>query len=480
MLDLRTETLSGIKWSVVNSVAGRIIGFLLGVILARLLSPSDFGTVGMTAIFVSLASVLVDSGFSLSLVRKANITKEDTSTVFFFNLVISIIICSVLCLLSYRIALFLKVPEVEGILKVSAMTLVVGALGSVQFALLTKAVDFKKQAIITLSAQMLSGVLGIYLAYYGYGVWAIVWQSFAAAAIRTFIVWIVSDWHPNMCFSISSFKELFGFGGNLAINGLLDIFFRDGTGLIIGKYYTPEQLGFYSRGQSTAQLPSSFLYGMVGNVTFPVLAKIQDDDERLLLVYRKFMKMFSLIIFFVMTLLIAVAKPLTIVVFTSKWEDSIVYLQLFCFIYMLYHVHALNFNYLMVKGRSDWALKKELINKGVKFVLLLSLINFGVLYICIAFCISSVFDIIVNTVVNGHLFNYGFRKQCSDFIPYLLLSLVCCAPAFASSYLIDDIYISLLIGITMPSTIYVSCLLLRKDEVFNELIKITPLRRYIS
>lgn len=470
MNSLKQETLTGFKWSAFNSVGGRIVSFLIGVVLARLLSPVDFGYVGMTAIFFSLAYVIVDSGFSNALIRKIDLKEEDKSTVFFFNIGVSCLLFVLLYFLSDYIADYLNAPILSGIVKLSSLSFFVGAFGSVQNSLMIKTVNFKTPAIITLCSQVFSGLLGIALAYLGYGVWALVWQSFSATCIRTISLWIVSDWRPNWCFSIKAFKELFGFGGNLAINGLLDIFFRDGIGLIIGRYYTPQQLGYYTRGQHTAQLPSSFLYGMVGNVTFPVLSKVQNDDEQLLRVYRRFMRSFSLVVFFAMILLAAVAKPFTIFVFSEKWSESIVFLQLFSITYMFYHVHALNFNYLMVKGRSDWALKKEIINKSVKIVLLILLIPYGVKQICIAFFISSVFDIFVNTIVTGCLFKYGFFKQFSDFSPYLIISLISCIPAFVCSYLIVDNLIALMCGIGLSTLLYIGLLTLKKDKTYNELL----------
>jgi O-antigen/teichoic acid export membrane protein len=480
MNDIKSEALHGIKWSVVNSVGGKVIGFLIGVVLARLLSPSDFGTVGMVAIFFSLAAIIVDSGFSSALIRKPDVTEKDTSTVFYFNIVISFIVLLLLFALSGTVASYLNAPVLSDIIKLTALSIFIGSFGSVQFALLKKDVNFRTPALITLTAQLVSGIIGVVLAYKGYGPWALVWQAFMSTTIKTIVVWFVSKWRPKLIFSWNSFKNLFAFGGNLAINSLLDVFFQDGIGLIIGKFYTPSQLGLYTRGQGTAQLPSSFLYNAVGSVTFPVLSKIQNDEKRLLEVYRSFMKTFSMVVFFVMILLIAVAKPLTVFLFSEKWIDSVIYLQLFSVVYMFYHVHALNFNFLMVKGRSDWALKKELINKGVKFILLLTLIKYGVVYVCIAFCLSSIFDIFVNTTVTGYLFKYGFKEQFKDFIPYLLISIMCCLPSFVITYIFEVPFVSLVLGGFVAISLYIGYFLLTKDEVFYKLVQLTPFKNRID
>lgn len=462
----------------VNSIGGKIITFLLGVILARLLSPSDFGVVGMTAIFFALANILIDSGFASALVRKLNMSDKDTSTVFYFNLVVSAVLSLLIIVSSSAIANYLNAAILTDIIKVSAITLFVGALGSVQIALLVKKVDFKTIAILTIVSQSVSGALGVVLAYNGFGPWALVWQSLTAASFKTILVWIISKWRPKLLFSFESLKSMFGFGANLAINNVLDTFFRDGIGMIIGKYYSTDQLGYYTRGQNTAQIPSSFLFGIIGQVTFPVLSKIQNEDVRLLSIFRKFMKMFSLLIFFFMILLIAIAKPLTIILFTEKWLDSVIFLQLFSFSFLFYHIHALNGNYLLVKGRSDWILKKEIINKTFKILVLVSMISKGVVFITIAFCCSTVFDLIVNTLVTGYLFSYGLSRQLKDVSVYFILSIFCCLPAFLSSYLISNAFLSLPIGVISSCILYISVLIYRKDCVFEELINISPFKKY--
>lgn len=474
--NLKTQTLKGVKWSMINSIGGKVIGFLLGVLLARLLSPSDFGLVGMAAIFFAISNIIIDGGFASALVKKQNMTNEDASTVFYFNIVVCIIMCSLICVFSENIAAFLNAPVLKDMVKVSALSMLFGSFGSVQFALLTKQVDFKTQALITLFSQITSGFVGVYLAYEGYGAWAIVWQSFCASAARTVTVWMWSKWRPTLCFSIKSFKELFSFGANLTINSVLDTFFREGIGMIIGKYYSVEQLGLFTRGQHTAQLPSTFLYAMASQVTFPILAKIQDEDERLFAIYRKFMRMFSIIIIFSMILLISIAKPLTIFLFTDKWLDSVIFLQLYCAIYTFNHIHALNYNFLLVKGRTDWILKKEIINKSFKILVVIALLPYGVLNICVAYLISTLFDLCVNTTISGRLFGYGFKQQLADVMPYLLLAIGCCVPPLMLSSVIENPLISLSLGIPSSIILYIVCLTLKKDIYFYELLCISPLR----
>ncbi len=479
MSDLKTETIHGVKWTALNSIAGKVVSFLLSVVLARLLSPSDYGIVGMTAIFFALAQILVDSGLSTSLIRKKNISEEDSSTIFFFNIGVSTLCYILLFLFAPQISIFLNSEELIAIIRVSALSMVIGAFGSVHYTLMTKNCDFKTPTLIAFPTQVVSGVIGIILAYIGYGPWALVWQQLIWEILRTIAIWFHSSWRPRILFSSKSFKELFGFSGNIAINSLLDTFFQQGIGMLIGKYYTPKQLGYYTRGQQTAQFPSSFLFDTVGRVLLPVLSKIQDDDERLIYVYRKYLRMFSLVVFFCMILLVVIARPFVSFLFTEKWLPAVIFLQLFSLSMMFYHVHASNWTLLLVKGRSDWALKKEIINKTFKFIVILSAIPMGPIYICIALCLSSVFDLFVNAWVAGRLFDFGIKKQSADFLPYLILSIICCCPSYALSLIEINDFVLIVLQSILATVFYFGFLYFRKDENLSELIRLTPLKKII-
>ena len=480
MDDIRQETKRGVKWSGINAIANKFVSFLLGIVLARLLSPDDFGVVGMTTIFFTLAQILIDSGFSTALIRKKNCTIEDASTIYYFNIFVSLVCCIAIWGFSPNIAEFLHAPVLKDIVKVSAVSMVVGSLGSVHFVMMTKAVDFKTPALISFPSQLIGGLFGVYLAFHGYGPWALVWQVFSANLLRTIVVWLVSNWRPSIVLSWKSFKELYGFSFNIAINAVLDAFYREGIGMVIGKHYSPSQLGYYSRGQGTAQLPSQFLFSIVEGVTFPVLAKIQDDDERLMRVYSQYMKVFSMIIFFVMILFVALSRPLVIFLYTEKWIPAVLFMQIFGLRYMIYHIHAINWNLLMVKGKSNWALKKEILNKTFNFTCVIVAIPFGPIWICAATLFSSILNIVVNLWVSGHLFNYGIKRQMHDFMPYLFLSLTFCIPAFLSSFFISNSFAALLVGGFISCFLYFGYFLIRKDEIFYEVSQMTPLKNYIN
>ena len=470
MSDIKSETIHGVKWSAISNFSNTIVSFLVGIVLARLLDPSDYGTVGMTAIFFAIAGIFVDGGFGAALIRKKDLTEEDCSTVFYFNIVASIIVYSLLFCASPYIADFLNAPVLREIIRISGLNMIIGSFGSIHFSLLTKKVNFKTPALLGLSLNMINAIIGIYMAYHGYGVWALVVPGVLVCVMRVIAIWMISPWRPKRVFSIKSFKEMFSFSSNLVVNAILDKFYNEGTQMVIGRFYTPQMLGYYSKGLSTAQLPSISLYNVVGGVTFPVLAKIQDDNNTLVYVYSRYIRILSMVIFFAMILLAALARPYTLLLYSEKWEAAVIFLQLFCFRYLLYHIHAINWNLLLVKGRSDIALKKEIINKTVKFTLLITSIPFGVVAICLAQICGSIFDLFVNTYYAGKVCNMGFRKQTSDFVPYLILAIFSCLPAFAITYLQINHLLTLIIGVLSAFFLYWGYLWLRKDENLKELV----------
>lgn len=480
MSDLKKETVRGVKWTAFNSFANRLVHFGLGIVLARLLSPEDFGIVGMTMIFFAVANILVDSGLSTSLLRKKELVEADCSTIFYFNILVSVICFISLFFAAPYIAEFFKVEILDPIIKVSALSVVINALGCVQKTLMQKRLDFRTPALLELPANILGGLAGIVLAYKGCGPWAIVAQSLVTAAYTVIGYWVKSPWKPCLIFSWKSFKELFGFSSNIMINAFVDKIYNEGTGMIVGKFYSPAQLGYYTRGLQTAQLPSTVLNNIVSQVTLPVLSKIQDDEEKLMSVYRKYMRIMSLVIFFGMILLVALAKPFIIVLYTEKWIPAVIFLQIFCLRFMLFHIHSINWNLLMVKGRSDWALKKEIVNKGISFALLIVSIPMGVTYMCFAVFLASVCNIFVNTWVAGHLFDFGFKKQFSDFMPYLIKSVIACLPAFVLPLVCHCSLIVLLVGSIMSVLLYVIILYVLKDDCFKELVLLTPVKKFVK
>lgn len=465
---IKEQTLSGVKWSAIGRFSTQGISFVIGLILARLLSPADYGIVGMLGIFFAIAQTFIDSGFGSALIRKKDCTDADYSTAFYFNIVVGIVCFLILFLSAPFIANFFDTPILKDISRVLGIGMFVNSLTLVQGAKLTAALDFKSQAKISLITTILSGIIGITMAYTGHGVWSLVYQSISSTIIRTILLWYITHWMPQMTFSKQSFKSLFGFGSKILTANLLHTVYTNLTTIIIGKFYTAKDLGYYSRGESLATFSSSNITNILQSVTYPILSKIQDDDEHLIQVYRKYISMTSMIIFFGMFLMASLAEPLIITLLTDKWANSIIFLQVFCFAWMFDHLCVLNLNILYVKGRSDLVLRLEVIKKTISISMIIAAIPFGVLAICISRAIYTQIAVIINTYYTSKLYGLGYIDQVKDFIKYLIFSVIAVLPAYLLTFTSLHNIAILAIGGISACAIY--WFLLRKDENFKEVI----------
>lgn len=468
--NITKETLKGAKWTAIEKIALQGIQFVIGLILANLLSPSDFGLVGMLTVFIALSQVFVDGGFSNALIRKIERTEEDYSTAFFFNLGVGAVCYLILFGIAPWVAFFFKSPILTDLLRVVGISVFINSLTIVQVAKLTTEINFKVQARTSVLATLISGMAGIYMAYTGFSVWALAWQTVIAAGLRCIFLWYQTQWRPRLIFSKKSFQDLFSYGSKLLTAGIIGTIYTNLSTIVIGKFYTPKDLGFYTRGQQFARLPSSSIMETIGRVTFPILAKIQNDDERLIMVYRKYIRMTSLPIFFILTLLATISKPLILVLLSEKWESAVIFLQIFCFAYITEHLSTLNLNMLQVKGRSDIFLKLEIIKKTIAVTLLLCSIPFGVIFICLSNVIYSQIALVFNTYYTGKMFNLGYLKQLSDFLKYAIVSLLACAPSYVLTFTSWSPIWQLLLGTITALLLYL--LILRKDATLSELISI--------
>lgn len=470
MGEIRQQTMRGMKWTAIEKFSIQGVNFLLGIVVARLLTPADYGLIGMLGIFFAISQTLIDSGFSNALIRKLDCTEKDYSTVFYFNIVVSAFCSLALFFASPLIALFFKQPVLEQITRVYCVNLFLGSLCGVQYAKLTRDVNFKPQAQVNFISALLSGLIGLLLAYLGYGVWALVWQSIAANVIRTVAMFSIVRWWPSLIFSKESFKELFGYGSKLMASGLLHTFYSELSTILIGRFYTPAALGNYSRGTSIASMPCNTLSGMVQRVTFPIFAKLQNDDERLIAVYRKYMKLIGMVLCFMCVLLAFIAKPLVLILLTQKWIGAVIFLQVFSFAVMFDPLCSLNLNLLQIKGRSDLFLRLEVIKKTISIAMLLCAVPFGVLAICIMKVIYTQIAVAINTYYTGKLFGIGYLKQLTDFLPYLFYSVLACSVIVVLSFVCSNNWAIIISGILLSTLFYLIILRLRKDDIYLEYV----------
>ena len=468
MGELKDKAISGVKWNAIGRFSTQGVNFIIGLILARLLSPSDYGVVGMVGIFFAIAQTFIDSGFGSALIRKNDCTDTDYSTAFYFNVIVGLVCCIVLWIASPLIANFFNTPILKDLVKVMSLNMFVSSFAIVHGTKLTHAVDFKSQSIVNLLTAVLSGTMGIFMAYKGFGVWSLVFQQLIATVLRVVLLVAITKWFPKRLFSKASFKYLFNFGSKILTASILHTIYANMTTLIIGKFYTAKDLGYYSRGESLATYPSTNITGILQSVTYPVLSKIQDDDEHLIQSYRKLISMTSLVIFFGMFLLAALAKPLIVTLLTDKWLDAVIYLQIFCFAYMFDHICALNLNILYVKGYSNLVLKLEVIKKTISISMILAAVPFGVMAICIARALYTQIAVVINTYYTGKLFGLGYVKQVKDFSKYLIYSIIAVIPAFLITLINVHNVVQLIAGCAFACLIYY--MLLHNDAYLKELI----------
>lgn len=469
---VRESTISGVKWTAIEQFSTQAIGFVLGVILARLLNPSDYGTVGLLSIFMAVSNTFIDSGFGQALIRKKDCTDVDYSTIFYFNLAVSSACYLILFACSPLIASFFNMPILSSVVKIYCLTLVIESFGIVPRAWLSKNLEFKSISKINVLSSLFSAVIGVALAYAGLGVWALVWQSLLSVVFSNIVLWIISKWKPVGRFSKKSFKEMFGFGSKLLAGGLLWQINSNLTPLIVGKFFSARALGLLSKGSSVAGMPASFIFGILSRVSFPILATLQDDRERLINVYRKLIKFSSMLIMFALLLLAALAKPVVLILFTEKWVSCVIYLQLVTFAVMTDHIDKLNLNLLIVVGRSDLHLKLEVYKRVISLAMLFGSIPFGVVGICVSRILYAQIALMFNTYYTGKLFGMGYWRQWKDFFPYVLFGVIAVAPAFMLTYTSLSNWIVILIGAMLAMVLYFGALKLRNDESYSELMSL--------
>lgn len=398
------------------------VQFLFGIILARLLSPDDYGIIAMPLVFLAIAQCFIDSGFSSALVRKPDLKEEDLSTAFYFNIMVGIVCYSILFFTSPLIADFYNTPILSDLLKVTALATLFNPLCAVQQTILTRKIDFRTQAVISLASALISGIIGISMAYNGYGVWSLVLQQVGGYVLRTILMWSLSGWRPKLLWSWDSFRYLWEFGNKLLASGLLDTIYSNIYPIVIGKFFSAKDLGNYTRAQNFSTLPSSNITGVLQRVTFPVLSKMQNEDERLAINYRKILRLSALLIFPLMMMLSAVADPLVRILLTDKWEDCIILLQILCFSMMWYPIHAINLNLLQVKGRSDLFFRLEVIKKLMATVVMCITIPNGIIWMVSGGIVTSMISLIINTYYTGKLIKVGYLIQMKDLLPIFALS----------------------------------------------------------
>jgi len=468
-LSLKNKTVTGLIWSFIDQFANLGITFVIGIILARLLSPREFGLIGMITVFIAVSESFINSGFSQALIRKKDCTQTDYSTVFYYNLIVGVIFFIILFFTAPTISNFFNEPILKPIVQVFGLSVIIGSLTLIQRTILTKRIDFKLQANISVISSIGSGILAITMAFKGFGVWSLVVQRLTKEVINSILLWLWNRWKPMLVFSKQSFKELFGFGSKLLLVGLIDTFYRNIYYLVIGKYFSAQELGFYTRADQFKSLPSKNLNNIIGRVSYPVLSNIQDDIPRLKNSYKKLIRSTMFITFILMLGMAAVAEPMTITLIGEKWRPSIIYLQMLCFVGMMFPLHALNLNMLQVKGRSDLFLRLEIIKKTLAIPTIVIGIIWGIKIMIAGMMVNTLVFYYINSLWSGKMIGYSIKQQIEDILPSFVLALIMAGVVFIVGFLLPFKPLwNFLIQITVGATfIFAFCELTKfKDYIF--------------
>lgn len=420
---LNGKTIHGVIWSLIDNVSSSGVIFFVGIILARLLTPEEYGVMAMVSIFIAISNSIIDSGFSSALIRKVKVKPIEYNTVFYFNLLISLLLYICLFFISPFIALFFREPILCEVMRVIGLILIINALSIIPYTIFVREINFKTQTIISLIASVGSGVIGVWMAFSGQGVWSLVGQQLGRQCLNTLFLWFFCHWKPTVSFSMTAFKEMFGFGSKLLLSGLLDTIYKDIYYIVIGRCFSSSILGQYTRAKQFSMVFSTNLTTVVQRVSFPVLSSIQDDSIRLREAYRKVIKSTMLVSFACMLGLAAIAKPLLILLISDKWLPAVYFLQIVCFSNMLYPLHAINLNILKVKGRSDVFLKLEVIKKVLAIFPILVGVYLGIEMMLWGSVIISVISYFLNAYYSASLINYSVYEQLKDIFPSFIVSL---------------------------------------------------------
>jgi teichuronic acid exporter len=455
MTSLQNKAVRGVAWSGLDQVSRQGIMFVVGVVLARLLTPAEFGLVGLTVFFLAITQVLVDSGFTQALIRRQHCTPSDYSTVLYFNLVLAALLYVALLAAAPAIASFFDEPALKAVLSVTGIVIVVNAAAIVQRAILTKRIDFRTQTRISISAAVLAGGLGIVLAIRGFGVWSLVWMMVLRDGLTTLLFWGWTTWRPTWTFDRVAFKEMFGFGYKLMLVGVIDQTYKNIFYVVIGKFFSPADLGQYTRAQQFSSLPSQSLTSIIQRVSYPLLSSVQDDRDRLRKAYRKVITSTMVLTLLCMLGMAAVARPVVLLLIGEQWLPAIDYLRILCVLGVFYPLHAINLNMLAVQGRSDIFLRLELIKKGLALLVIWVGIRYGIMAMLYAMVLNSCLAFLLNSFYSGRLIGYSTWQQVRDIFPSVGVTVtIAVVVHVAGLWLPTGLFVTLLLQVLLGAGLF--------------------------
>ena len=473
MASLRNEAIKGMSWAAIEKFTSQAIAFILGIIMARLLSPADYGVIGMTGIFIGIAGTLVDSGLGTALIQKKEKKKDDYSTLFVFNFGISTLLYLILFIAAPWIAEFYKTPVLKDVTRVITFQLVLNALFNAHYTKLRIDLQFKAMSIISLVSQIMTGCVGVFFAFIGWGVWALVWQTIFSCIIRGLMaVAYLKWWMPGTGFSKDSFRYLFGFGSKILASSLINTIYGNVYTLIIGKKFTPDEVGHYTRGGQLATFPANVTTDILVSVNYPILARLQDDNAKLVNAYRKMLTVPLFALYPILVGMAVLGEPFIGLLLGEKWLPCVPFLQIIAIGAMFTPLTHVNLNLLYVKGRTDLVLKLEIIKKTIAFSIVFLTIPFGIIWMMVG---KSCYDFIafsINCHYTGKILGYGWKKQMKEILPIILKSLIMGAIVFAATFAIKGWWAKTLIGTGTGILVYFVIAWITNDRNLREFLSI--------
>lgn len=475
---IKAKTVSGVGWSAADAFLGYGVTFLVGLVLARLLTPAEYGLIGIVTIFTTVLSGIVDSGFSNAIIRKKDATSEDYNTMFITNMVMSVILYVILFFSAHLIANFFNRAELIDLVRVMGLILIIQAMSLVQYTVLTKRIDFKTKTKASVISAVISGGVGIAMAFLGFGVWSLVGQQLSQKLIFTVCLWVMNKWWPSLRFDKSSFKYMWGFGWKIMLSGLLNNIWNQLYQVVVGKFYSPATLGQYSRSKEYASIFSSSFSAIVQRVTFPTLADLQDDPKRMIAAYRRIIKTTMFVTTIVMLAMGAMAEPFIYCLIGPQWHQAATFLPLICISMSLYPLHAINLNMLQVQGRSDIFLVIEIIKKVISVLPICLGIFINIYWMLVGTIITGVIAFFLNSYYTGKKLGYSSWMQLKDIAPSYGLGLLIAICIYFFKYLPLSNWIILPIQIIVGTVVFFVFCERKNVEEYAELKAMA--KQYIS
>jgi O-antigen/teichoic acid export membrane protein len=465
---LKSKAARGMIWSAFGTFSSQGISFVIGIILARLLMPSDYGLIGMLAIFFAFSNMIIESGFANALIQKIDRTESDFSTIFYFNLLVSIIIYLILYFTAPLIASFYNTPELKLLTRVLSLNLLIGSLSIVQQVRLKILFDFKSIALITLISVIFSGIFGVVLAYLNFGVWALVAQNLSAALIKTLLLFYFNKWYPQIVFNINSLKQLFGFSSKLLIAGLVSTIVNNLYSILIGKIFTPREVGYYTRARQYPELLSNTITTILQGVTYPILTSLQNERERMISVYGRLMRVTVFFVIPFLTLFAILAEPFVRLLLTEKWMPVVPLIQWLCFARMITPISALNMNILNAIGRSDLFLKVDLSKLPIFIIAIAITVPLGINIVVIGNFLTSLLSFFINAYYPGKLFGFGAYRQLKEMLSVVLATIIMSTVVIGLIWFIPGDLFKLCVGAVLGIITYLGAAYLLKIEELKE------------